>query len=121
MFLSYSNLLLIILYFQFLVQPPPKKKRHNSVVVDTIIFKLNAKLHEVMVKFVTDSYDISLCAIKGITSEITVKKPYTQIRAKLLDLIVSDLNPKSVHKQVSNATFSFIVIYTKRILDTNGV
>lgn len=64
------------------------------------MFKLNAKLHELMVKFANEKNDISLCAIKGITSEVVVKKSYTQINAKLLDLIVSDLNPKSVHKQV---------------------
>lgn len=65
------------------------------------MFKLNVKLQEVLVKFVADQNEISLCAIKGITTEITVKKPYTQINAMLLDLTVTDLNPKSIHKQVS--------------------
>lgn len=79
---------------------PIKKKKLPPVVVETILFKINAKLHEVLVKFVSDKKEISLFAIKGITTEIIVKKPYTQLKAKLNNLIISDLNPQSVHKEV---------------------
>lgn len=89
--------------YVFLSSPVPnkqKKKKVPVVVVETIIFKLNAKLDQVEVKFVSELHEISLCAIKGVATEIIVKKPYTQIKAILLDLVVSDLNPKSVHKKV---------------------
>lgn len=87
-------------YLHFLVVTVPKKKRTTVVVVETILFKLNAKLDQVEVKFVSDRQEIAFCAITGITTEIILKKPYTHIKAKLLDLAILDLNPKSIHKQV---------------------
>lgn len=81
------------------------------IVVETIIFKLNAKLQEVAVTFASDARLISLWSIKGISTEIILKKPYTQINAKLRDLTIKDLNPESVHKQVfmKNHTFCLAV------------
>lgn len=77
-----------------------KKSSAKSVVIETIIFKVCAQLHELTIEFVTDQNAISLWAIKGITSEVIIKKPYTQIIAKLTDLIVKDLNPNSIHTKV---------------------
>lgn len=68
--------------------------------MDTILFKLNAKLDQVEVKFISDLQEISLCAIKGVTSNMIVKKSYTEIKAHLLDMVITDLNQKSIHKKV---------------------
>lgn len=78
-----------------------KKKRKNvPVLVETIKFKLNAKLKELVVEFATDSSRISSCAIRGINADVIVKEPYTQINANLQDLAIIDLNPKTVHNLI---------------------
>lgn len=102
---------------------PIKKKKTRITVIETIIFKLSAELDQVTVKFVSDLQEISLCAIKGVTTDIIVKKPYTQIRAQLLDLIVSDLNPKSIHKKVKKIKGMIIVVQYSLIyfVDFNSI
>lgn len=78
----------------------PRRKSVAIIVVETVLFKLHAKLQEVAVTFATDARLLSLWSIKGISTEIILKKPYTQINAKLRDLTIRDLNPESVHKEV---------------------
>lgn len=95
---------------EILITVVKKRSSLKSVVVETIIFKLHAKLHELTVLFATDQNQISSWAIKGITSEVMVKKSYTQVVAKLVDLTIKDLNPNSVHTKVS--VFFFVMMYT---------
>lgn len=77
-----------------------KKRKHVPVVVETIKFKLNAQWNELVVEFATDEHRISSCAIRGINADVIVKEPYTQVNAKLQDLAIIDLNPKTVHNLI---------------------
>ncbi|KAJ8953002.1 hypothetical protein NQ318_015363 [Aromia moschata] len=80
------------------------KTKSVPLIVETIKFKLKAELHEVTVKFATDKNDISSCAIKGINADIIVKDTYTQVNAKLQEIVVIDLNPQSLHKLIMSGT-----------------
>lgn len=71
------------------------------MVNDTIQFKLAANLHEVGVKFSDNVKDIGFCAIKGLNTEVMIKKKYTQVNANLNEIIVMDLNSQCIHDKVS--------------------
>lgn len=83
-----------------LAQTLHETKMSKKVVIETIQFKLNARLDELVVVFACDKQQISSCAIKGIASEVIVKKSYTQITARLALLTVLDLNPKTIYSKV---------------------
>lgn len=94
-------------------------KKRKSKVVETIKFKLLAELQEVAVKFATDKSNISLCAIRGIVSNIIVKDSYTQVRANLQEIAVMDLNPDSLHKLVRPCFFLYFTNDTNRNIFTS--
>lgn len=75
--------------------------------MDTILFKLAANLHEVSVKFSDDAKDIGFCAIKGVKTDVVLKKKYTEVTVNLKEIIVMDLNTESVHREVSKVLYLF--------------
>lgn len=77
-----------------------ERRATKPIVVETIQFKLNAQLQELMVLFACDKYEISSCAIKGIKADVIVKKSYTQVTANLHGIDIIDPNQR-IHKNVS--------------------
>lgn len=69
-------------------------------MVETIKFKLSANVDELAVEFTTKKEKISSWALQGIHSDIMIKASYTQINAKLDQIIIRDLNPHSIHSRV---------------------
>ncbi|RZC35600.1 vacuolar protein sorting-associated protein 13A-like, partial [Asbolus verrucosus] len=77
-----------------------KKKKKKPIVVETIKFKLSGTVQELNAQFSCDKQPLSSWTLKGIHSDIIVKSSYTQINAKLNQIIIVDLNPESVHKMI---------------------
>lgn len=61
---------------------------------------MDAKLNEIVVQFANDTCDISQFSVKDLNLEIIVKKPYTQVKATLKDLVIIDCDPKSLYPTV---------------------
>lgn len=75
-------------------------KKPKKTVMDTIKFKLQAKLDEVSVKFANQNIDISLMAIKGLVADVIIKQAYTEVNARLINIAVVDLNKENTHNKV---------------------
>lgn len=84
-------------------KPKPLKPR-KKILVETISFKLTARLKEFNILFKNQARDISSVAIKGIHANVIVKSTYTQLDANLQDLVVLDLDPNTKHKKIICAT-----------------
>ncbi|KAF7282566.1 hypothetical protein GWI33_002356 [Rhynchophorus ferrugineus] len=78
----------------------PRKKR--DLVVESIKFKIIAKIEEVMVKFSTDKIDIASIAVRELNADVIMKSTYTQVVARLHELAVLDLNPATKHNVILN-------------------
>lgn len=76
-----------------------KLKKPNPVV-ESIIFKLEAELHELTIKLGSDKGDVAVLDIRGLKGQVVLKKPYTQISVNLNNISVIDLNQQSLHSQV---------------------
>lgn len=69
-------------------------------MVETIALKLKANLNEVTVEISSVERKIGMLKIKGVNTEITIKSTYTQIEAKLQDLMIIDHNQNTKHPQI---------------------
>ncbi|XP_044259687.1 vacuolar protein sorting-associated protein 13 isoform X2 [Tribolium madens] len=101
---------------QLVSQERKKKHKETNIVVETIKFKLSSTLQEVNVEFATEYERISFWALKGVHANIIVKEPYTQINANLNQIVVVDLNPKTIHNLIltvegTEALAARIVLY----------
>lgn len=95
------------------------KKGKTSMKIETIIFKLIAQLDALTVKLLSDTSDIAKFDIKGVHSEVIVKKSYTHITAKLMDVAVIDLNPKTFHSKVCLYFYNNVIFETYIFLSLN--
>ncbi|VEN38118.1 unnamed protein product [Callosobruchus maculatus] len=76
------------------VQPHRKKKVNY---VETIKFKLVAQLNELTIQVESDKSNITSCSVRGINTTILLKDRYTEVEAKLMDIVIIDLDPNTVH------------------------
>ncbi|KRT85331.1 hypothetical protein AMK59_1583, partial [Oryctes borbonicus] len=80
-----------------------KKSLHMQKVhsvIETILIKIETKVAEVIVQFTCDTGDISQFGIKDLNLEVIVKKPYTQVKTVLKDLVIIDCDPKSLYPKI---------------------
>lgn len=72
----------------------------KTVVIETILFKFDAKLTELDLLFANDACDISQIFIKDLNLEVIMKKPYTQVKAALREIEILDCTPHSLYPKV---------------------
>ncbi|GJQ73818.1 hypothetical protein Trydic_g18756, partial [Trypoxylus dichotomus] len=82
------------------IKRKPVDTTKTHLVIETIVFKIEAKLSELTVVFCCDAGNISQFGIKDLNLEVIVKKPYTQIKTVLKDLVIIDCDPKSLYPKV---------------------
>ena len=68
---------------------------------DTVSFKLVANLDEIAILFTNDTRDLSLWQVKSVTADVQVRDAYTNVQARLGNLIVQDLNPRTKYPKVT--------------------
>lgn len=78
-----------------------RKRASKTTKVETILLKLKAKFDGLMIKMFSDKNNVAMFDIKGLETEIIMKKSYTDVKVKLVDISVMDLNPKTFHPKVS--------------------
>lgn len=59
-----------------------------------------AIIEDVAVELENDNRSIAALEVKNLTSGILMKSSYTEVNLKLEDIIVTDLNPKTIHTKV---------------------
>ncbi|XP_070507341.1 intermembrane lipid transfer protein Vps13 isoform X3 [Chironomus tepperi] len=84
------------LKFETNVSRPRKKPK----IVDSIKIKVLAKMEDVTIKIENDVREIAAMEIKNLTSGITMKTSYTEVTMNLEDIVVTDLNPKTIHTNI---------------------
>ncbi|CAH1965913.1 unnamed protein product [Acanthoscelides obtectus] len=72
-------------------------RKKKSAHVETIKFKLIVHLNELTLQFETDKSNISSCSVQGINTTIILKESYTEVEAKLMDVVIIDLDPNTLH------------------------
>ncbi|KAI4459978.1 vacuolar protein sorting-associated protein vps13 [Holotrichia oblita] len=72
----------------------------KSAVIETILFKLDAKLTELDLLFANDACDISQIFVKDLNLEVLMKKPYTQVKAVLREIEILDCTPHSIYPKI---------------------
>lgn len=66
-------------------------------MVDSIQVKLIARMQEVAIMIDSDAKEIARLKIENLNAGIIVKTSYTEVSAKLQDIVITDRNPKSIH------------------------
>lgn len=72
----------------------------NPPVVDSIKFKVIAKLEDVAVELQNETRSIAILEIQNLQAGVSIKSSCTDIKLKLQDIIVTDRNPDAVHSKV---------------------
>ncbi|KAL3279818.1 hypothetical protein HHI36_017325 [Cryptolaemus montrouzieri] len=75
-------------------------KQHKTGTPETINIKLKVRFKELKVLISTEKFKVSEIAIKGIAAQIVMKDSNTSVVSNLQDLIILDLNPGTIHKQI---------------------
>jgi hypothetical protein len=77
-----------------------RRKRRKSV--QEIDLKVAANLEYIKVEIGNRESKIASLLVKGAVAGVIVKKTNTVITAKLMDIVITDPNPVTVHPNVSN-------------------
>lgn len=77
-----------------------RRKRRKSV--QEIDLKVTANLEYLKVEIGHRESKIASLLVKGAVAGVIVKKTNTVITAKLMDIVITDPNPVTVHPNVSN-------------------
>nr|CAI5824993.1 unnamed protein product [Callosobruchus analis] len=96
-------------YAQKMVGVNPRRKKKDTYV-ETIKFKLIAQLNELTIQLESDKSNISSCSVRGINTIILLKDRYTEIEAKLMDIVVIDLDPNTVHPLILSGSDDIAVV-----------
>jgi len=89
-----------ILSLHLFILTVQKRKRRKSV--QEIDLKVTANLEYFKVDIGHRKSKIASLLVKGAVAGVVVKKTNTVITAKLMDIVVTDPNPVTVHPNVSN-------------------
>lgn len=93
-----------------------RSRKKKTVVIESIIFKLSAMLHDLNLQLANDAGLIASMDIKGLKSEVIIKKPYTQVAVQLNSISVLDGNTRSHHPQVKLLFIYFHIARYNKIL-----
>lgn len=69
--------------------------------VESIQLKVIIKVGAIAIGFATNRRPLSVVQLEGATAGLILKSSYTQLDCSIHSLKVEDLNPASIHKEVS--------------------
>lgn len=72
-----------------------------SSIVDSIKVKVVAKMEQVAIEIENEKRLITNMKIQNLNASIIMKTSYTELTAKLQDIIIDDLNSETIHSRVS--------------------
>ncbi|XP_055612800.1 intermembrane lipid transfer protein Vps13-like, partial [Uranotaenia lowii] len=76
----------------------PNRKRKS--IVDSIKIKVVAKMEDVAVELQNDKRSIAVLEVQNLTCSAIMKTSYTEISIHLQDIILTDMNPASIHTKI---------------------
>ncbi|KAK0157380.1 hypothetical protein PV328_011128 [Microctonus aethiopoides] len=74
--------------------------KNRTGVVECIDLKIKAKIGTISLKIANNVREISALLIQGITAGYLMKISYSQVNVNLTSLIIKDLNPNTMHKNI---------------------
>lgn len=103
-------------------------KKSARILIDTIDLKLRAHLGEISVTIRNKARSVGKLLIKGGETAVIMKRSYTQVDAKLVNMEVIDLRPDIKHNKVlsilgsSEALTSQVVMFNEEVsVDSDNV
>ncbi|XP_037042887.1 vacuolar protein sorting-associated protein 13-like, partial [Bradysia coprophila] len=90
--------------------------RNIASLVDSIKIKLIAKMERVAILLENERRAIADLKIENLTAGVVMKTSYTEVSVKLQDIIITDMNPETIHPTIisvigGNAIACQIVLY----------
>ncbi|EDX15883.1 GD24125 [Drosophila simulans] len=78
-----------------------RKKTRRTHVVETVKVRVIANLDQVGLVLTSRNRPIAEMNVKKFVSSLIIKSSYTEVNIGLKDIQVLDLNPHTIHKNVS--------------------
>lgn len=89
------------------ITKPTRRKQ-----VESIQLKVNVKIGAVEIEFANDRRRLSLIQLEGAGAGLVLKTSYTQVDCAIANIKVQDLNPSTIHKDVSIDTLTIFNLGT---------
>ncbi|XP_029725509.1 intermembrane lipid transfer protein Vps13 isoform X2 [Aedes albopictus] len=77
-----------------------KANRKRLSIVDSIKIRVKAKLEDVTVELQNDKRSIAVLEVQNLTSSAIVKSSYTEVNIRLEDIVLTDINPATIHTKI---------------------
>lgn len=74
--------------------------RSAASLVDSIKMKVVAKMERVGIKIENERRAIADLKIENLAAGVVMKTSYTEVSVKLQDIIITDMNPETIHPTV---------------------
>lgn len=76
------------------------KRRNQGAVVDSVQMKIGLRMERVSIMLESVKRGIALIQIANLNTSVVKKSAYTEIGVNLKDIVVTDLNPVTLHPQI---------------------
>lgn len=76
------------------------KRRNQGAVVDSVQMKIGLRMERVSIMLESVKRGIALIQIANLNTSVVKKSTYTEIGVNLKDIVVTDLNPVTLHPQI---------------------
>lgn len=83
--------------------PPPEAPavHRQGKRVESIKIRLLANLKQLSLKLTTERRPLALMNVQKFVTDVTLKESYTEVNIGLKNILIEDLNPETVHSNVS--------------------
>lgn len=78
-----------------------QNKGRRKLIVDTVKMRMIANIEAISLKLTSRKRPLSLMQVKHFVTNITLKDSYTEVNIGLKDIVMLDLNPRTIHTKVS--------------------
>lgn len=92
-------------YNFFLIISVNVAKASHRKQVESIQLKVNVKIGAIEIGFETDTRPLSIMKLQGAAAGLILKSSYTQVDCTIASIKVEDLNPETLHKEVTTLNF----------------
>lgn len=92
-------------YNVFLIISVNVAKATHRKQVESIQLKVNVKIGAIEIGFETDTRPLSIMKLQGAAAGLILKSSYTQVDCTIASIKVEDLNPETLHKEVTASNF----------------
>lgn len=84
---------------------PARRLRKSKTVVASVKMRMIANIEAISLQLTSRKRPLSMMQVKNFVTNVTLKDSYTEVNIGLKDIVVRDLNPNTIHTDVSAIIF----------------